>query len=360
MPFLAVYLEDVGIRGSTKAIVLSMFPVGAFLSGPIWGYVADRVSQARHILILASFLGAACSWMAVLTQKGPWLLVALLLFSICQSPLVTLVDATAVQVLAAQPHSYGRVRLWGSVAYIGTVWVVGELIDVWPIISLLLSATMLTSAAMLTLLFPSSTSTSRPPTSSLLGTLRELWQLQSFRVIWWLGTAQCLALAIYNYLFALHIKQMGLPPHSASLAITLGIILEVFIMAIAPSLLQRYGASLLFLIALAAGIPRWFVTGWSSSAFPMIAIQILHGLVFGLWWVTSISLLAHHVPAHFRYFAQSIFMLTAQGIGPILAMTLAYLTLDTLSTHSLFLFSFGLSFLALLYAWKNQKFLHLH
>lgn len=96
--------------------------------------IAPRVSdpslliKAVRILALLTLVFVACFWVS---HQFAWLMVVMVGFNLFFSPLVPLTDALANTWQKQITMDYGRVRLWGSIAFVIGSALVGKLVSLY-------------------------------------------------------------------------------------------------------------------------------------------------------------------------------------------------------------------------------------
>ncbi len=84
--------------------------------------------KAVRILALLTLVFVACFWVS---HQFAWLMVVMVGFNLFFSPLVPLTDALANTWQKQITMDYGRVRLWGSIAFVIGSALVGKLVSIY-------------------------------------------------------------------------------------------------------------------------------------------------------------------------------------------------------------------------------------
>lgn len=155
-----------------------------------------------------------------------------------------------------------------------------------------------------------------------------------------------LTLSTYDNLFPLRIEEARMSPRVAGSALALGVGAEVALMASSRALIGRFGAPALFLAGLAVSAPRWWLTGVLTDPTSLVAVQALHGLTFGAFWVGGVELSSEHAPEGLETSAQALFLAACFGGGYLVAMLVASVALDHVDIATLFQLQSGVSLLA--------------
>ena len=118
LPFWSVWLKGIGLTPETIGLLLGAGLVARFLGSLL---IAPRVSDpsrlisALRVLALLTLLFAVAFWAGA---HVAWLMLVMIGFNLFFSPLVPLTDALANTWQKQFPLDYGKVRLWGSVAFV--------------------------------------------------------------------------------------------------------------------------------------------------------------------------------------------------------------------------------------------------
>jgi PPP family 3-phenylpropionic acid transporter len=83
------------------------------------------------------------------------------------------------------------------------------------------------------------------------------------------------------------------------------------------------GAPRALLLAAMAGVPRWALTAWVTDPVALVAIQVLHGLAFGVFWIAGVQLMSERAPAQVSASSQSLFNASSYGVGALFGAILA-------------------------------------
>ena len=129
LPFWSVWLKGTGLTPETIGILLGAGLVARFLGSLL---IAPRVSnpslliKALRILALITLVFALAFWAGT---NVAWLMVVIIGFNLFFSPLVPLTDALANTWQKQFPMDYGRVRVWGSIAFVIGSAATGKLVS---------------------------------------------------------------------------------------------------------------------------------------------------------------------------------------------------------------------------------------
>jgi len=322
-PYIPLYYRSIGIGVESIGLLAALWAGVAVVSAPVWGAVADRIGSVRVPLVAAGLVSASAA--AALAFATEPLVVAGLVAVIGagNSGLVPLLDSRTLDIVGESRERYGRVRAWGSIAFIGASIGVGLLLDrTGPrgLFLVMVPAVLLTAVAAYVLLGEGRrTEVRRLPWSlSQLGFLRQR-RLGLFFVgcvLLWATTA-----AVSTFL-SVRIADLGGSSQLVGYAWALGAAVEVPIMFSYPVLVRRFGAERLLVAAALAYVVRSTLFALTTDPVILVALTPLSGVGFALFQVGVVTYVARSAPTGVRATAQALFSGTAFSLGSIAGSTL--------------------------------------
>jgi PPP family 3-phenylpropionic acid transporter len=338
--FFPPYLRSLGLSGSDVGWMLSVAPVLHLFVPLGWGWVADRTRRPDLLLRVACLGAAALMVPVVLARTTPGLL---LLYALQQSftvPIVGLADALALERVR-RGEDYGRMRLWGSVAFavasggLGTVLAArGRTADplVPAAIGGCLGLAFLAALPRVPNKIPASGEgelgspepiaggfedpprvPNKIPPRGLLADRRFLLLLVLAPLHWACATP-------YHGFLAILMQDHHLSPAVWGRAFVVAMAAEVTALFLFGRLRRRFGLAPILGATFAVTAVRWVLVGLFPAAAPLVLLQTLHFFTFGLYWGTALAWLGECVPARLRATGQTLFTGVTYGIGTIVGM----------------------------------------
>jgi MFS transporter, PPP family, 3-phenylpropionic acid transporter len=318
LPYFALWLTAHGFSATQATRVCALTPLMSLVAPPLFGLVADA-RRARVWLLRGCSIGSALAFGALVGAPGKIaVLVATALFAFCRSPLTALIDSTTLDHVHRHGGSYGRLRLWGSIGFLAAVSGGGVLAEWRGLPSLIAFATLLlVASAACALALPAP-----PPVKrDVSGAWRALLADRDLALFFAAATMAQLATAAYDSAFTLHLSRLGFHGRFIGATWSIGLVAEIVLLAISPSLLPRIGAPRALTIALAVAAARWTILSRVTSPLAILALQPTHGITFGLFWVASIAIVRDRGQA-MPTAAQGL-LSSAMGVGSLVGMNVA-------------------------------------
>ncbi|WP_288399823.1 3-phenylpropionate MFS transporter [uncultured Serratia sp.] len=294
LPFWGVWLKGEGIAPETIGILLGAGLVARFLGSLL---IAPRVKDPSHLVSALRLLALLTLAFAVGFCFGNgwgWLMLVIAGFNLFFSPLVPLTDALAGTWQKQIRMDYGRVRLWGSLAFVIGSALTGQLVAVWGHNAILYSLIFSVLAMLLGMLLkPSVMPQGEARTHS--DTERSLWALLKEGPVW--RFLLCVTLlqgahAGYYSFGSIYWQEAGYSASTIGYLWSLGVVAEVIIFASSNVLFRRWNARNLLLLSACCGVLRWSVMAYSTELGWLLLIQILHCGTFTVCHLAAMRFIA--------------------------------------------------------------------
>jgi PPP family 3-phenylpropionic acid transporter len=312
LPYWPVWLKGHGLSGGEIGILLSLPNWIRIFADPLIAQQADRSGNRKTPMILLAGI-YILTIIAFAFADDFWFLLGLsAIIGFSFAPLLPLGTTITVHECKRQDLDYGRVRLWGSLAFIGASYGAGWVLDASgnnAIIWMLCAAGIVNFAIITQMPNPQ---TDRPLRSG--SSIMFLLKCPTFLI--YLGCI-CFAQASHGtyYGFAsVHWEDVGFSHDVIGLFWATGVAAEIVLFALAGKYMRSYHPGLLFAVGALGGIVRWTVLGMTDNFWLILLVQPLHALTFGIAHLAAIGFIARAVPAQIATSAQSLMATLSMGL----------------------------------------------
>ena len=315
LPFFPVWLKAVGIDVSWIGIITAVPSFSRFTVLPFVTAFAERRQRLREAMMVLAFV-TAFGFVAVGLLHHPLaILIVFGLMACAWTPLAPLIDGYTLKGVVRYGLNYGPMRLWGSAAFIVGALAAGwllSIIDPKHLIWIIVAVAFLSAFVSLGL-----APLDAPAKSAVPARASGLLRRPLFLAIIGASALIQASHAAYYGFSAITWQNAGLSGFTIAILWSLGVIAEIVIFAISPRF--TVSPAILVMIGAASGLLRWTVTAQDPRIEVLTAVQITHGLTFGITQVGTVALLVRHVPSQLLASAQG-YMSALTGISFSLAM----------------------------------------
>ncbi len=357
VPFLPVYLHTLGLNQTQLPLVMSIIPLVKMISPVALGPLADLLGQRRKLILVLvpiSILGFVfMGWRGL----GVPIAVGMVVFAMGRASLIPLMDSLAVDIAREQGGHFAHVRVFGSAGFLVVVllggwWMKGAMSSgVFPVkayFPLLLGA--LGVVFLSAMFLPARRYT---PPASFLGDIGRLLSMPPLRRTY-------LALVFYGVgwetfftFFSLRVQELGGDTFHIALNHLPGVVMEMLVVLLAPRWFEKRDVAKFIGPAMLVGAVRWALIGWVDHLWWLMAVQLLHGLGFGLFYVAVVDLVQNHSPPGVRSSAQALISFTNFGLGAWLGgLLMSALSGAGFGIHHLFYVAGGFGLVASFIVWQ--------
>jgi len=320
---LAAYLTNLEVGSLEKALILSSMAIGCIAS-PVIGMLADRFFAAQKVLSALNIINAGMLFLAGTTNNSNILFICLIIAMLGYMPSWGLTSSIAMVHLPSE--QFPKVRVFGSIG-----WVASGLFSIIFIkflnidfdgtnIPFYCGAAVSLFAAITNLFLPNTPPLAKGKKASLidafgLGTLK-LMKDRNFSVFIIFSFLSLIPFAMYYSYFSEFL--LNLNTKYISVTMNWGVLAEMGFMLLIPGAIKKFGLRKVMIFGLVALAIRYlsFYTGGVINQSWMYYIGILiHGLIFGFFFVGGQIYIDKKAPAELRSQAQGFIFLVTFGVG---------------------------------------------
>ncbi|MDC9605316.1 3-phenylpropionate MFS transporter [Xenorhabdus griffiniae] len=308
LPFWSVWLKGEGIDASMIGILLGVGMVARFVGSLVISPTVKNPAKLINALRLLSLLALLFAIGFVFGSHWTWLFFIMVGFNLFFSPLVPLSDALAGTWHKQFTFDYGKVRVWGSIAFVISSSLAGILMSAnginfsisslnfdWNISfdrlnnwighelfgthHIILAFLLFSVTAMLLgmMLKPSIMPVGKIKAANTNAvSFKELLSEKSvWRFLLCVTLLQAAHAGYYSF-GSIYWEQAGYSSSTIGYLWSLGVVAEVVVFTFSKQLFRRWSARNLLLLSGICGVVRWGLMGTSTELPVLIIIQILH------------------------------------------------------------------------------------
>jgi PPP family 3-phenylpropionic acid transporter len=326
LPFWPLFLKTRGFDAHGIATALALASLLRVVCSPLFASVADRTSARKRMIVL---LLASSALVFALCGIVHALLVLFVLAPLVQGLYTSsfpLTEAVTLRETHEAGLEYGRVRLWGSFAFIlaniaGGIVVsrAGGSIVVW-----LLVATT-TGAVLATMLLPPDPPPPATMPSAKTHFTEALALLRNHKFLLFLLAASLAQAghATYYGFATLNWRAQGYDGVLIGGLWAIGVVAEITLFWHAGAIVKRLTPERLLAIAGLAGVLRWGAMSLQPALYLVVPLQALHALTFGAAHLGAMRFIMQNVAPGLSATAQSLYAGVSLGLLVSLATAIS-------------------------------------
>ena len=314
MSYWPVWLRNRGITDAeigTLFMARQLVGVAAMLG---MGFIAHRLGRLRGLLVLLSLAGVVMMGAYQISHTFLALLMTGLIWGMVWSPIMALYDGVLVNEARRRGIVYGRLRMWGSVAFIVGTLLTGVAVDHYGPPSVLYIG--LAGVALLVpfaLLLPKAEPREAGTAHHAPFGLFELFRNKPF-VLFMIGAGFCQSSHAVLYSFGtLTWRTAGIDDVTISLLWGESVAVEILMMVVSGWLLRRIGVVRLIGLGLVCGLVRWTGMAFTNDLPVLVVLQLLHAGTFAACHLGAMAFIQRALPASGVALGQSIYYALGTG-----------------------------------------------
>lgn len=315
-PFLSLYLSGKGISSEYIGFVLAAGSAAGIVAQPLLGAINDHSQDGRRLLLVSAVLSPLVFAGYAFTQSIGWLMVVAVLFTVVQSS-SPIADAMAIEEGAKFGFTYGQIRLWGALSFALSTMVSGYVYHLvglaWEFVVYALMSVFLIA---ITLFLPK-TSTRKVQREKFfkgIGIVARDRRLVLFILLCFVLST---AITINSTFLPLYYRALHYPLGLVGLNFTMAALVEVPLFYLSGRLIRRMGTLPIVIFASGLFAVKYLLMSFAPGAFVVIAIQLLDGIGYALYWSGAVQVVSELSPAGRSATAQTLFGAIGGSLGNI-------------------------------------------
>ena len=327
---LPVYLDKIGVAGLQKSLIMASMGIGCLMS-PIIGMIADRHFASQNVLFVLNALSAVLLLVAGYTSQPVLLFFVVLIFMLIYMPTWGLTNAIAMTHSPAEKLPW--IRVFGSIGWFASRFFTDGAIHIFkmegidgtvgPNIPLIIGAILCGLGALVALTIPNTPPPAKGKPASVVDALGlravSLMKDANFAFFILVSIIVMFPFALYWSFLGSFLGAKGFGHVATSLS-TWGQFAEMFLILLVPISIAKLGIKWTMALGIAALVVRFgaFSLGEAGVAGGDIWIYLgilVHGLIFGFFFVGGQIYIDKKAPDEIRGQAQGFIFLVTFGVG---------------------------------------------
>ena len=336
LPYFNLYCYHLGFSGTQIGSLSAFRSLVLVISPLVWGALADRYRIRRPIYICCN-MASTLIWLFYFTTVDFWpMLMITVAHGLFYAPIISFLEAFTMDALSHEKQSYGRIRAWGSVAFITSVVVLGKLIDLFHIsmiLALIFSGSLIQAAAA----FRIPRMKAAPPKKYHPGG-GSLVQLPGL-IFLICGFLMLVSHGAYYGFFSIHLENLGYSNTFIGLAWALASVAEIVVMINSERIFKRFALEKVLVFSFLVATIRWFILFFVRSPMLILLSQALHAVTYGTFHMASILYIDQLSAEKSKTLGQAVNNAVQYGLGLMIGFLLNGYLYEHIGSSALFIIS---------------------
>lgn len=339
---LAAYLTNLEVSSTQKALILSSMAIGCMAS-PLVGMLADRFWPAQKVLAGLNFVHAIMLLWAATANNPDILFISLLMAMLAYMPSWSLTSSIAMVHLPSE--DFPKVRVFGSIGWVASGVFSLIFINLLNIdfdgthIPFYCGAGVSFVAVFLNMSLPDTPPLAKGKKATLaeafgLGTL-QLMKDRNFSAFIIFSFLSMIPFAMYYSYFSEFLLNINIK--YISITINWGVLAEMGFLLLVPLSIKKFGlrkTMVLGLVALSIRYLSFYVGGVVTQPWMYYIGILIHGLIFGFFYIGGQIYIDKKAPSHLKSQAQGFIFLVTFGAGLLVGNFLCARLIDHYLTET--------------------------
>jgi PPP family 3-phenylpropionic acid transporter len=268
-----------------------------------------------------------------LTRDFTTMLLIAAVYGMFYAPIISFLEAFAMDALGERKRRYGALRAWGSASFILVVLALGRLLDslsVEIVVPLILAGSLVHTLVAFRL--PPGGGTSAPRfvfwESGLLSMRTGVFLASGILMLFSHGT--------YYGFFSIHLENLGMDRLFIGLCWAVAVVTEIAVMVNSQRLFDRFSLRTVIAASFAAAAGRWLILGFTRHPVIILVTQPLHAASYGTFHMACILYMDRLAAGSSKTLGQAVNNALTYGLGLMAGFLVNGALYDTWTAFGLF------------------------
>ncbi len=332
--YFPLYFYSLGFTKLQIGAIYSVGPVLSIVSNVLAGLLSDKSKSLRRVISLL-FAGQILALALLLPLREFGMIsVVMALFYLFQSAVNPMLDSLSLLAADRTKKSFASIRVFGSIGFaIGAV-LFGMLLKIYGSQMTIVFALGTLSVSVVFSLFVADFQASVRKFD-----FRGLWQIvRRPATLGFFAAVMIVSVAhrANEGFLAVVMRDQGASDFVIGVAMLVSSVSEIPIFFLLAKYGHRYREFALLAIASAMFVVRLLLLSITTAPWGFVAIQLLHSVTYGIFYITALRCLQSMLPDEYRSSGQAMFAVAWTGIAGIIAGMLGGWLYDAYGLASLF------------------------
>jgi len=334
-PFLIYYFQAKGLSYTEMGITFATISMTGVIVQPIWGFITDKYSNKRRIIIITMLFSALLVYSLILANSFYWIIVSIILLMSSQSPVVPIADAYCYEIIEQYKKlQYGKIRLMGSFGYAVVALLMGYIIKKTGINTSYIIYSILMFLGVLSL-FSIDYIGKATRKNVTFDDVVKLIRYKKFILLIVTVILTNISNGSNSSYIPVLIEKTGGDVTQLGMVWFIIAISELPAFYFSAKLIGKYGELNLYILGVALFALRYFLDSLCDDYIPVLVIQMMQGVTYTFYLITSLQYVNKISPAKMRTSAITLHA-AAMGVGGAIGNIGGGLLLEYISIFMLY------------------------
>jgi len=336
LSFLPLYLRYKGLNGTEIGWVLAVGPLASIFAQPFWGYMSDKHKTVKRVLLVC--IGGLLISSILFFQMNTLLSIILMgaIFYFFTTPIGGLGDSLAQRRANELQVSFGTIRTWGSIGFATSALIIGEILSRIGVQYMIYPYLFFGTIALIVAIKLKDVKVESDPIQ--LKDVNKLFKNKSFVIFLFLMIFLTISHRANDSFIGLYITELGGSESWVGLAWFIGVASEGAVFAFAGFWFRKYHPLIFVIVAGVLYSIRWFLYAGADDPMYIIALQVLHGLTFGTFYLAAFDYVTRLIPKDLTATGHLVFYAVFFGVSGIVGSLAGGAIMDMFSGGTLYFY----------------------
>lgn len=328
-PYLTLYMQDRGLNSTQIGIVYGFLSIITIFAQPTWGYITDKYSNKRTMLILLALLNSIMIFNFIFAKNFSQVLLSVILLAVFQSSIIPITDAYSYGIIEKNPQiQYGKVRFKGSIGYAFGALILGQLIELTGIINIIYYIYSVVMLIMSVAFYSMGYKDHRVTRTTIkFKDIKELLKDKRVSILLVAVIVGASAMGSNGTYMTILIQKTGGDVSQLGIMWFFLAMSTIPVMFFGNKIIDRFGELNLYIFSLSMFSLRFILDSLCTNFYMVLSVQLMESITFALYFMSVIQYLNRVAIAQMKTIAMTFFAASG-GTGTLIGNLVGGIVID--------------------------------
>lgn len=307
------FLVGQGIERSAIGNIMAAATLVSMLAQPLWGAAGDRMRMKNTLLSILTGASAVVLFIGGFANSLLFALAVVCGYAFFQTSITPLLDTIALESLEKGGHSFGPVRMTGTIAYAVAAPVIGFVMADNYRLAPFFAALFLGLGLIASFFLPKVEGHQHGQQKKV--SMLQLLKNKPLMIMIAFAVVQMLGMSYYNTYFSIYVQELGGNSSLIGLAFFIAAAGEIPFLLVGDKIFRKMGVGRLLMLSAGVIALRMLLIGVTTNMTIILVAQLLHGWGYIVMTFAMAKYVNLTVPGELKASGQMLFSVMGLGIA---------------------------------------------
>ncbi|MNO33897.1 putative nucleoside transporter YegT [compost metagenome] len=344
--YFPLFYAELGFSNSQIGLLYALGPMISLVANLFWSVASDKYRTIKKIMLILLIGQIIMTFILSVSTTFSVIIVIITIFYFFYYPVFPLSDTIGINAAKNHGKSFISIRVFGSIGFAASAIAIGYVLSAIGSEQIMKVSIAIAAVCFILTIFikDQNTPVAKMNLSGIVPVLRQKELLWFFACVFFLA----LGTRMNDAFLTISLNELGASEDLIGWAMLASAGSEIPVFLYLSFKGEKYKELPLLVLASLIFAVRFFLMSTTTSPEGIVMVQLMHGITFGIFYVTAIRMLTRLIPDQFRATGMALFTIVWSSLSGLISGTFGGIVFEHLGRDQFYLIAMVTSIIACL------------